>query len=112
MSEKKTKKDLLLLLKYISLLDLTKKDLKVFLYMLHSLDYIDYTKINHQRIASDLNIAKSDVSIAIKKLIENRILDVNESSLIYATKRKEIKLHNYSRNELLELIDNLSDLWF
>ncbi len=112
MSEKKTKKDLLLLLKYISLLDLTKKDLKVFLYILHSLDYINYIKINHQRIASDLNIAKSDVSIAIKKLIENEILDINKSSVIYATKRKEIKLHDYSRKDLLQLIDDLTDLWF
>lgn len=54
--------------------DLTGEDLKVLLAYLGNLDFENYLQISQQAIATDLQIDKTQVSRATKKLIEKGIL--------------------------------------
>ncbi len=92
-------------IQYASLLDLKARDYKVFLYIFDKLSGFDEISINQNRVAEVLDITKSDVSRALRKL------EINE--LIYfewITKRKKnIGLIEYDNDELDELIEEIID---
>ncbi|WP_321825975.1 replication/maintenance protein RepL [Clostridium butyricum] len=99
-------KKLLLYLQYISLLNLKTKEYKVFLYIINQLNTQNYTIINQKQLSEELGLSKSEISKAIKKLINEEIFVLNPSS-IYKSKKKEIKLNDYSVDELEDMIYDL-----
>lgn len=96
------KKTLTLVLKYAALNDeLKTKDYKVLLYLIHTLRNGDYITISQMKIADDLNIARSDVSKSIKKLISNEIL---QSEFPRSSWNRHIRMHPYEHDDIAELI--------
>ncbi|NFO13023.1 MarR family transcriptional regulator [Clostridium botulinum] len=87
------KKTLTLILKLAALSQgLKTKDYRVLLYLMTSLRKGEVIKINQAKIADDLEIAKSDVSRAIKKLVECEILETINSDSGW---RVNIQLYPY-----------------
>lgn len=56
--------------------DITGEQLRVFLYLVSRLDFDNYLKVPQKDISEDLNLHKSNVSKAIKKLVEKDIITV------------------------------------
>ena len=101
------KKDsILLYLQYISLLDFKTKEYKVFLYILNQLRFNKYKIINQKLLCEELGLSKSEVSKGIKKLIDKKVLVLNPDS-VYKNKKKELKLNEYSNEELEDMIFEL-----
>lgn len=89
-------------MQYISLLPLTTKEYKIILYILRNIISKEY-RINQIDISEDLNISKSDVSKAFKKLIELNVLlkiEINQ-------RRYKVKLNKYTEEELDSMIQNI-----
>lgn len=98
------KKTLSFILQFASLQeDLRLKDLRVLLYLIPKLRKDDFIKINQTSIAEDLNINKSDVSKAIRKLIDNKILELESSESRW---NNIIRLYPYDDYSIWEKIDN------
>jgi len=96
------KKTLTSILKFAALNDeLKTKDYKVLLYLIHNLRNDELITISQLKIADDLNIARSDVSKSIKKLINNEIL---QSAFPHSGWNKHIRLHPYELDDITELI--------
>lgn len=101
------KKDKLVLhLRYYSLLKLKAKDYRVLLYLVPTLKFSDYVYVNQKQTAKNLNISGTDMSKAIKNLIDKCVLDKNTAN--YTSKSNELKLHKYSANELENKISELT----
>lgn len=108
MIENTSSKYLLTYLQYVSLLDIKTRDYKVLLYLMDKLNIDDYININQKNLSDELNISKSEVSKAIKALIDNNIIELDPE--LYKNghrKRKRIKLTNYSYDELTLNIENI-----
>lgn len=54
--------------------NLTKKSYRVLLYLLAIGNSLDYTEFTQKEIASALNMDKSSVSLALKNLLEEKII--------------------------------------
>ncbi|MGN9135200.1 MarR family transcriptional regulator [Clostridium sp. HCP1S3_B4] len=103
------KKDKLLeYLQYIALLNLKTKEYKVFLYILNKLSTKKYRIINQKQLSEELGLSKSEVSKAIKKLLNEKIIEINPDS-IYKSKKKEIKLNDYSVEQLEDMVYDLAE---
>lgn len=90
------------ILKYAALNgELKTKDYKVLLYLLPSLRSGDYIKINQGKIADDLQIAKSDVSRSIKRLITCQII---QPFNLGGGWKLNIRLYPYAYEEVSEMI--------
>ncbi|WP_043930575.1 MarR family transcriptional regulator [Bacillus sp. EB01] len=102
------KKGIYSLLQYISLLDLKSRDYKVLLYIMPKVNSEEFVKVNQKTIADELSLSKSEVSKAIKKLVEEEILMVNLQS---ENKRKKVELilGDFSKEELDDRIFELID---
>ena len=61
-------------LKWISELDLSKNDLKVFLAMCSVVDFENYIRINQSELAKKLHTDQGNISRSIKKLLELNII--------------------------------------
>lgn len=96
------KKLLTTILKYASLSNnLKTKDYKVLLYLIPQLRSGDYIKINHGKIADDLEIAKTDVSRSIRRLIENEIIEPFNSGPGW---KIDIRMHPHTYEDITDLI--------
>lgn len=96
------KKLLTAILKYASLSDdLKTKDYKVLLYLIPRLRNGDYIRINHGKIADDLEVAKTDVSRSIRKLIDNEII---EPFNLGPGWKIDIRMHPHTYDNITELI--------
>ncbi|WP_217597799.1 hypothetical protein [Cohnella sp. GbtcB17] len=85
-------------LKYASLCpDLKTKDYKVLLYLLPKLRGGEFIKINQGKIADDLEIAKTDVSRSVRKLINNEII---QPLNIGTGWKLNIRLHPYTYEDI------------
>lgn len=61
---------------------LTKKAMRVALYLMTELEYKDYRKINLKVISTALNMKKKDINEAIELLIAEGILDYGSSRIV------------------------------
>ena len=61
-------------LKWISELDLSKNDLKVFLAMCSVMDFENYIRINQSELAKKIHTDQGNISRSIKKLLELNII--------------------------------------
>lgn len=99
-------KKLILYCKYISLLNLKARDYKIFLFILNELKPEEYTIINQTILSESLNMSKAEISKGIKTLVDKNILVLNPNSK-YKSKKKELKLNNYTDEGLEGMIFNL-----
>lgn len=95
---------MLLYLQYIAILELKGKDYRVLLYLLS--DFLKWSrpiKISQKDIAYELSMSKSDVSKALKHLVEMNILQIDED-LSFEKKKKKFYLVEYTEEELYDLV--------
>lgn len=99
------KKTIMLVLKYASLNgQLKRKDYRVLLYLMPKLARLDegeFARINQAKIADDLEIAKTDVSRSIKKLIEAKIIEPQNKEKGW---KLDIRLHPYEYDEIENIL--------
>lgn len=95
-----TKSHLLKYLQYVALCELKSKDYKVLLYILPKLLKNDSLQINQNKIAEELDIAKSDVSKSLSRLEEENIITFFQIS----TRKRLVTLKEYTIDEIDELI--------
>lgn len=96
------KKALNSILKYAALSeDLKTKDYRVLLYLMPKLKKGEFVSINHGKIADDLQIAKTDVSRSIRKLISEKIISPYNTGAGWKT---VIKIYPYTYDQISRLI--------
>lgn len=99
------KKTLTLIMKLAAITSGFKtKDYRVLLYLLPKLRKGKLIKINQAKIADELDIAKTDVSKSIKKLIEGKILCLEDQESGW---KVNIKLYPYSEEIVKAKIDEI-----
>jgi hypothetical protein len=86
---------------------LDHRDYKVIIYLLgRNIKDNSFIEINHSTICRELNLSRSEVSKAIKNLIENEILEAN-NDFQYTHKKKMLKLKYHEYNDLDGLVHKL-----
>lgn len=90
------------ILRYASLSEgLKTKDFRVLLYLMPDLKNGEYVKINPSKIAEDLNIARSDVSKSVRRLIEKQII---QPLNLGGGWKLILRLHPYNQYEINKCI--------
>lgn len=96
------KKALNSILKYAALSESLKtKDYRILLYLMPKLKKGEFITINHGKIADDLQIAKTDVSRSIRKLIGENIICPYNTGTGWKT---VIKIYPYTYDQISRLI--------
>lgn len=107
MSNTYTLHNLYSFLDYVALLDLSARDYRVFLHILKEINSNDYVIISQKRICIDLYMQKSEVSKAIKNLLDKEIIERDLSK--EDNRSKYIRIKNYTKTEINKLISNHID---